>query len=140
MRIRDPEFDEAFRGGLAVEGKVWAAVIVLVLPCLELRGELCGGADAGPAVELVFVGPMAAFDLPVRFRGPGRDSRMRDAEIMEVPSELTAEFGAMIGLHSLDGHGQSPAHFLDERDPGLDRVVLVASAYVSGAIAAFLAV
>ena len=42
-----------------------------------------------------------------------------------MPREVSAEFGAMVSLNSLDGDGQSPANFLDEVGGRLDGIMSV---------------
>jgi hypothetical protein len=73
-----------------------AAKVILVFPGAEVLGELLGSPD-GP-VEFILVGPKAP---------------------------LHAELGATIGLDALDGHREPPPDLLEERDGGLDGVVLV---------------
>ena len=50
---------------------------------------------------------------------------MGDAQVVEVPGELAAELRAVVGLDALDGDRQASSDFVDERDPGPDRVVFV---------------
>jgi hypothetical protein len=97
----------------------------LVLPAGELLGQLLGTLELRPPIELVGIGPMTALDLPVALRANLVGSAGAECRILEVPGEVGAELGPMIGLNPLDRHRQSPPHLVDESDGGLDRVVVV---------------
>lgn len=55
---------ELAEGGPAAKRKVQPAMVLFVLPS-ELLGELGGGSEDLPPVELVFIGSMAALDFAV---------------------------------------------------------------------------
>ena len=76
-------------------------------------------------VELLRIGFMAPFDLPVHLRATWRYVFMRDAEIGKVPSELWSERRPVIGLNLLNGKGKMLADFPEEVDGGLGVVVVV---------------
>ncbi len=61
---------------------------------------------------------MAAFDLPIQTRGSRLDVNVTDAFVEHVPMELLLEFGAVIGLYSVDAKGQSFAHVVEELNGG----------------------
>jgi hypothetical protein len=100
-------------------------VVVLVLPASELFGKLLGTLELRAPIELVHVGSMAALHLPVALGTPTRDPAVQNADILEVPGEVGAELRTVVGLNPLDRHRQAPTHLVDERDRGLDRVVVV---------------
>ena len=100
-------------------------MVVLVFPLVQLLGELRRASEDHSAVELVRVRPVAAFHLPIAFRAAARDQPMRDAEIPQVPRKIRTEFGAMISLDPLDGHGQATADLLDEVSGRLDGIVCI---------------
>src|SRR5262245_43043252 len=99
-------------------------MVVLVLPG-ELLGQLLGTIELRAPIELVGVGSMAALDLPVALGTTPRDPAVQNADILEMPGEVGAELGPVVGLNSLDRHRQTLAHLVDESDRGLDRVVVV---------------
>src|SRR5207247_1378454 len=93
-----------------------------------LLGELSLASKDGAAIELILVGSVTALDLPVAFRATSRDVAVREAEIAEVPSEVGAELGAMVGLDPLNGRREAAAQFVDEVGRRADRVVRIGSA------------
>jgi hypothetical protein len=100
-------------------------MVVLVLPRAQLADELGPGREGHSPVELILVGAMAALDLPIRLGAAGRDVLVGDAEIVEMPGEVGAPFGAVIGLNPPDRCGERLADLVDEVNGGLDRVVIV---------------
>jgi hypothetical protein len=100
-------------------------MVVLVFPLAQLLGQLGRAAENHSTVELVGVGSVAAFHLPVAFRTTSRDLLVRDAEIPQVPREVSAELGAVVGLNPLDCDGQSAANLLDELGRRLDGVMSI---------------
>ncbi len=76
-------------------------------------------------IELLRIGFMAPFDLPVHLRATGRYMFMRDAEIGKVPGELWSERRAVIGLDLLDREGEMLLDLPEEVDRGLGVVVVV---------------
>ena len=109
----------------APEGPGGVGEVVLVFPLAPLLGELRRASENHSTVEVVRVRPVAAFHLPIAFRAAPRDLPVRDAEIPQVPREVSTEFGAMIGLNPLDGHGKSATNFLDEVGGRLDGIVRI---------------
>ena len=79
-------------------------MVVFVLPMAELLRELAWGSEDHSPVELVFVRPMAAFDLSIGLRVTPRDLPVDDPEIPQVPGEVGPKLGAMVRLDTLDGH------------------------------------
>jgi hypothetical protein len=100
-------------------------MVVLVFPLAQLLGELRRASENHSPVELVRVRPVAAFHLPIAFRATPRDVPVRDAEIPQMPREVSTEFGAMISLNPLDGHGKSAANLLDEVSGRLDGIMRI---------------
>src|SRR5206468_735529 len=107
------------------KSQVRAPVIVLVLPLAELLGELSRASKDGAAIELILVGSVTALDLPVTFGATAGDVAVREAEVAEVPSEVGAELGAMVGLDPLNGRRESAAQFVDEVGRRANRVVRI---------------
>ena len=124
----DAELAEPLGRGASTKCQVRAPVIVLMLPLAELLGELSRASKDGAAIELILVGSVTALDLPVAFRATSRDVAVREAEIAEVPSEVGAELGAMVGLDPLNGRREAAAQFVDEVGRRADRVVRIGSA------------
>ena len=85
-------------------------MVVLVLPAGELLGQLLGTLELRPPIELVGVGSMTSLDLPVALWATSWDSAVQNADILEVPGEVGAELGPVVGLNPLDRHRQAPAH------------------------------
>src|SRR4030095_1670577 len=102
-----------------------APMIVLVLPPPQFDRELGHGAKGGPAVELVFIGPVAPLDLAVALGAPRGNVAMGDAEIAEVPGEVRPELVAVVGLDALNRHREPAPHLVDEGDGGGDRALRV---------------
>jgi hypothetical protein len=98
-------------------------MVVLVLPSAKLLGELTGIAEDRPAIELVLIGAVAPFHLAIALRTAPGNVAMRDAEIAQMPGEVGAELGAMVGLDPLNGRRESAAQFVDEVGRRADRVV-----------------
>jgi hypothetical protein len=124
-RRGDAELAEALGRRATAERQVEAPVVVLVLPAGELFGKLLGTLELRPPIELVGVGSMAALDLPVALGATSWDPAVQNADILEVPGEVGAELGPVVGLNPLDRHRQAPAHLVYELDRGLDRVMVV---------------
>jgi len=59
-------------------------MVVFVLPLAELQGELAGGPEDHPSVELVFIGSMAALDLAVDLGAVPRNLAVDHPEIPQV--------------------------------------------------------
>ena len=100
-------------------------MIVFMLPLAELLGELGRGPEEHTPVELVFIRPMAALNLPIDLGAPSRNLAMDHPEVPQAPNEIGPEFGAVIGLDALDGHWQAAAHFFDEVRSRFDGVVRI---------------
>ena len=121
----DPKLAETLGRGLSSKGEVGTPVVILVLPSAELLGELSRVPEDGAAIELVLIGSVTPFHLPVAFRAASRDLTVGETEIPQVPGEVGPELGAMVGLNPLNSHGKSAAQFLDEVGRRADRVVRV---------------
>jgi len=78
-------------------------------------------------VELLGIGFMTSFDLPVRLRAAWRYVFVRDAQVRKMPGELWSERRAVIGLDLLNGKGKMFPDFLEKVDGGLGVVVVVDS-------------
>src|ERR1700737_1409330 len=100
-------------------------MVVLVLPRAQLADELLAGLEGHPSVELLLVGAMTALDFPIGLRPAGRVVLVGDAELMQMPGEVGAPFGAVVRLNPPDRGGERLAEFVDEVNGGLDGVVVV---------------
>src|SRR6185503_3905880 len=87
--------------------------------------ELVAGREGHSPVELLLVGAMAALDFPVGFRAAGGDVLVGDAEIMQMPGEVGAPFGAVVSLNPPDRRGERLSDLVDEVNGGLDGVMVV---------------
>jgi hypothetical protein len=67
-------------------------------------------------VELLLVGPVRAFDLPVELRRPWLDAGMTDALVLDMPMELGLELMAIVGAHLADPEGEPGNDAVDEGD------------------------
>jgi len=76
-------------------------------------------------VELLRIGFMAPFDLPVHLWTTWRYVFMGDAEIGKVPSELLSERRSVIGLNFLSREGEMLLDLPKEVNRGLGVVVVV---------------
>ena len=99
--------------------------VVFGLPSLKLSSKIPFMFEMPSLVELLRIGFMAPFDLPVHLRATWRYVFMRDAEIGKVPSELWSERRAVIGLDSLDREGEMLLDLPEEVDRGFGVVVVV---------------
>ena len=70
-------------------------------------------------VELLRVGLVASFDLPVHLRAARRYVFVGNAEIGKMPGELWSERRAVIGLNFLNGEGEMLSNLPEEVDRGL---------------------
>ena len=68
-----------------------AAMVVLVFPAAQLRGELAGCPERRAAIEFLAVGAVAAFDLAIDLGAARGDMPMGDSKITEMPGEIGAE-------------------------------------------------
>jgi hypothetical protein len=102
-----------------------APVVVLPLPFAELPGELLPGLEVRAAVELVLVGAMAPLDLAVGLGTSWGNPLVGDPQVMEMPREVGAELGPVVGLDPLNGHRECPPKLLDKVDRRLNRAVVV---------------
>ena len=89
------------------------AMIIFVLPALQALAELFARPELRASIELVRIRSMAALDLPVAFGAPPRDPPVQDADIVQVPGEVGAELGAVVGLNPLDRHRQAPTDLVE---------------------------
>jgi hypothetical protein len=131
------ELAQAFGWRLPPKGQVGSAMVVFVFPLAQLLGELGRAAEDHAAVELVGIRPVAPLHLPVAFRTTSRNLAVGDADIPQVPREVSAELGAMVGLNPLDRDGKSEANLLDELgrrldgDMGVDAEHAIAGGFVN---------
>jgi hypothetical protein len=120
---RDPELAQALGRCLTLQGEMRPLVVILRLPLAELGGQLARGPkDLGP-IELVLIGPMTPFDLAVCFGAPCWDVSVGNPEVSQMPGEVGAELGAVVGLNALNRDRQSATKLVDKGRRGADRVV-----------------
>jgi hypothetical protein len=102
-----------------------AILVVLAFPPPEFPSKIFLMSEISASVEFLGIGLMASFHLPVDLRASGRNVAMRDTEIREMPSELGAKRGVVVGLDPLDSKREMFSDFLQEvhRRPGI--VVIV---------------
>ena len=112
----DAEFAEALCGCLAAKGQVWSAVVVLMLPLVKKPVELLGRLESEPAIEFIIVRPETPLYLSVGFWAPRWVSSVRNPEIVQMPREVSAEFGAIVRADALDSHREALANLVDEVD------------------------
>jgi hypothetical protein len=84
----DPKFTEALGWGLASKREVEAAMVVFVLPLVELLGEFGRVPEDHAPVELVFVGPMAPLDFSIGLGASTWNLPVGDTEISQVPRKV----------------------------------------------------
>ena len=101
------------------------AMVVFMLPLAELLGELGRSPEDHTPIELVFIRPMTALDLPIDLGAASRNLAVDHPEVPQVPGEVGPEFGAVIGLDALDCHWQAAPHFFDEVRSRFDGVVRI---------------
>src|SRR5215472_11077644 len=89
-------------------------LVVLVLPTFEFPSQVRRVSDARAAVELVFIGAVAALDLAVALWTARRYVTVRNAEVAEMPGKVRPELGAMVGLNAFDRDRQSTADLVHE--------------------------
>jgi hypothetical protein len=92
----DSEFAEALRGSFAAKGQVWSAVIVLMLPLVKKPVKLLGRLEGEPAIKFIIVRPETPLYLSVGFRAPRGVPSVRNTKIVQMPREVSAEFGAIV--------------------------------------------
>ena len=99
--------------------------VVFGLPFLQLSSKIPFMFEMPSLVELLRIGFMAPFDLPVHLRATWRYVFMGDAEIGKVPSKLWSERRAVIGLNFLNREGEMLLDLPEEADRGLGVVLVV---------------
>lgn len=101
--------------------------VVFVLPSLELSNKIPSMFEMLSLVELLGIGFMTSFDLPVHLRATWWYVFVRDPQVRKMPSELRSEGRAVIGLDFLNGKGKMLPDFPEKIDGGLGVVVVVDS-------------
>src|ERR1700678_3315239 len=101
--------------------------VVFGLPSLQLSSKIPFMFEMPSLVELLRIGFIASFDLPVHLRAAWRNVPVRNAEVRKMPSELWSERGAVVGLGFLNSKGEMILDLPKELDGGL-RVVVVVNA------------
>src|SRR4029434_10200179 len=97
------------------------------LPFLELSSKIPFMFEMPSLVELLGIGFMTSFDLPVHLRAAWWNVFVRDAQVRKMPGELRSKRRAVIGLDFLNGKGKMLSDFLEKIDGGLGVVVVVDS-------------
>ena len=96
-----------------------------MLPRPQLADKFRAGPKGHPLVEFVLVGAMTTFDLAIGLRTAGWDVPVGDAEIVQMPGEISAPFGAVVSLNPPDCRRKRLADLIYEVNGGLDGVVVV---------------
>ena len=99
--------------------------VVFPLPFREQTAQFDPGVEGRPPVELVGIGAVTPFHLPVDLWAAGRDALVLDPEVVQMPGEVTPELRTVVRLDPLDGHGETPAQLVNEVDCRPDGVVIV---------------
>jgi hypothetical protein len=76
-------------------------------------------------VELLGIGFMTSFDLPVHLGAAWWDVLVRDAQVGKMPSELGPKRRTIVSLNFLNREGEMLTDFPKEVDRGLGVVVVV---------------
>jgi hypothetical protein len=121
------ELADSFRWRLPVKCKMGSVFVVFGFPSLQLSSKIPFMFEMPSLVELLGIGFMASFDLPVHLRAAWWYVLVRDAQVRKMPSELGPERRTIVSLNFLNREGKMLPDFLKKVDGGLGVVVVVDS-------------
>jgi len=96
-----------------------------MLPLVKKPVKLLGRLEGEPAIEFIIVRPETPLYLSVGFRAPRGVPSVRNTKIVQMPREVSAEFGAIVGPDALDRHWEALTNLVDEVDRRAHGVMIV---------------